>query len=63
VSPLDDWLPQSKVLKQLSVSRWTILRWERQGIFPRRSRKGGRVGWFRSEVESFMASLTKGVVG
>ena len=39
------------------VSRWTIQRWEAQGIFPRRVPIGpNSVAWYESEVRGWLES-------
>ncbi len=42
----------------LKYSKWTLKRWENQGMFPKRYRiNGGRAHWRLSEIEKWMASL------
>lgn len=54
----DQLLDTAQVESAVGVHRSTIRRWEREGIFPARRQIGPRrVGWLRSEVERFMASL------
>lgn len=49
-------LRQPEVLKRIGVSWVTILRWEKQGLFPRRRKIGPRlVAWLESEVDQWVA--------
>lgn len=47
----------NEVMEVVGCSRTTLWEWERKGHFPSRRRIGPRaVGWFCSEVESFLNS-------
>lgn len=44
----------------LNYSNSTLLRWEREGRFPKRVRIGGHsVAWFVSEIHDFVDSLAQ----
>ena len=52
----DRFLRQPEVLQRIGVSWVTILRWEKQGLFPRRRKIGPRlVAWLASEVDQWVA--------
>ena len=49
------------VLDFVPVSRATLFRWERAGLFPRRKKLGpGAVGWVEAEVLAWMAAREAG---
>jgi prophage regulatory protein len=53
---MEEVLRTREVLKITKFSRSTLWRLERQGRFPRRRKLSDRaVGWFRSEVEGWLA--------
>ena len=48
------FLRQPEVLERVGVTWITILRWEKQGLFPQRCKLGPRlVGWVEAEVEEW----------
>ena len=50
------YLRQPEVLARIGVSWITILRWERQGTFPKRRRLGlNSVGWIEAEIDQWCA--------
>ena len=58
------FLRQPEVLKRIGVSWVTILRWEKQGLFPRRRKIGPRlVAWLGSEVDQWIADREASVQG
>lgn len=51
------YLRQPEVLARVGVSWITILRWEKQGGFPKRRRLGpNTVAWLESEINEWCAS-------
>lgn len=53
----DRFLRQPEVLQRIGVSWVTILRWEKQGLFPRRRKIGPRlVAWLETEVDQWVAN-------
>lgn len=49
-----------EVLSRVGVSWVTLLRWEREGTFPRRRRLGrNSVGWIEAEVDEWCDSRPK----
>jgi len=60
----DRFLRQPEVLQRIGVSWVTILRWEKQGLFPRRRKIGPRlVAWLASEVELWIADREASLQG
>lgn len=58
------FLRQPEVLERIGVSWVTILRWEKQGLFPRRRKIGPRlVAWLESEVDQWIADREASVQG
>lgn len=54
----DRYLRQPEVLERVGVSWMTLLRWERQGRFPKRCKIGPRVvAWRESQVEAWFADV------
>ena len=47
------------VLDKVPFSYPTIWSWMRAGSFPRSVTIGGRVGWYESEIEDWLASLKR----
>ncbi len=46
-----------ELAEQLSVSRVTIWRWEREGLLPRKRRIGPNVvGWDSAQIRAFLAA-------
>ena len=55
-SSSDRFLRQPEVLQRIGVSWVTILRWEKQGLFPRRRKIGPRlVAWLESDIDHWVA--------
>jgi len=55
-SPEELLLSQEDLLAWLPLSRATILRMEKRGLFPRRLQiSPGRVAWLRADVERWLA--------
>ncbi len=55
-------LSQQQVTNLTGLSRVTIWRYERAGLFPKRIKLGpNRVGHIRSEVEAWIASRPRGI--
>jgi prophage regulatory protein len=51
------YLRQPQVLARVGVSWITLLRWERQGLFPKRRHLGpNTVAWVEGEIEEWCAS-------
>jgi len=49
-----------EVCKQLNISRSTLIRWVKQGYFPKPFKDGPqRNAWFEDEVEKWLSSTTK----
>lgn len=49
-----------ELLQRLQISAVTLWRWERAGLFPKRTRLGPRiVAWNREEVEEWEAERLK----
>ena len=60
--PHDRILDFKSVRQVIPVSKPTLMRWERAGVFPRRVRMSSRsVGWLESEVLAFVASRPRGL--
>lgn len=52
-----EFIRTEELLKKLQVSRSTLWRWQHDGKFPKSRKLGPNSrGWFRSEVEEWMAS-------
>lgn len=46
-----------EVVSRLGVSRVTLWRWERAGLFPARRRLGpNAVGWLENEIDEWISS-------
>lgn len=60
MSEMNRMLKQHEVVKITGMSRPTIWRKEKQGLFPCRRDMGNRsVGWLASEVNEWMENLPK----
>ncbi len=60
---IDSIMSLNEVLEITGLSRTTIWRYEREGIFPHRVQLGPRrVGYPRSKIEHWMQSLSKKAV-
>lgn len=58
------FLRQPEVLERIGVSWVTILRWEKQGLFPQRRKIGPRlVAWLESEIDQWIADRATSVEG
>lgn len=54
------YLREREVVERVGVSRVTIRRWEKQGLFPRRIQLGpNSVGWLESEFLIWQQSRLK----
>jgi predicted DNA-binding transcriptional regulator AlpA len=52
------------LIKQLGMSRTTIWRLERDGLFPARIRTSGRlVAWLEADIERWLADQARGLTG
>ena len=60
----DRFLRQPEVLQRIGVSWVTILRWEKQGLFPRRRKIGPRlVAWLESDINQWVTDRGASVQG
>jgi predicted DNA-binding transcriptional regulator AlpA len=51
---------QVELLETLSVSRSTLWRWEKEGLFPPRLRLGpNSIGWKRRDIQKWLKSRKK----
>lgn len=54
---MDRFLREIELLKIVNLSRSTVWRLEKAGLFPKRKRIGVRaVGWSREEIQQWLAS-------
>jgi predicted DNA-binding transcriptional regulator AlpA len=53
----EQFIPIRDAIVLLNAHRTTMLRWEKNGLLPRRRRMGGRTGWLRTEIEAFLKTL------
>ena len=55
-------LNSNEVVKKIGLSKVTIWRMERAGLFPKRiNLSDRRVGWAESEIEEWLESRPKGI--
>ena len=55
-------LSTREVVKITNLSRVSLWRYERRGLFPSRLRLGpNRVGWLQSEIEDWLRSRPRGM--
>ena len=55
-------LSTREVIKITNLSRVSLWRYERHGLFPKRLRLGpNRVGWLQSEIEDWLRSRPRGM--
>lgn len=60
----DQFLTINQVAAMLGVNRSTLYRRELAGDFPKRTRQSRRcVGWWKSEIDRWIASRPKGMCG
>lgn len=59
--PPSRFLRKPEVLARVGVAWITILRWEKQGLFPKRRKIGQRVvAWVESEIDDWCANKVSG---
>ncbi|WP_026610681.1 helix-turn-helix transcriptional regulator [Methylocaldum szegediense] len=53
---IDKLLTQKEIMKTFKVSRTTLWKWQRQNLFPKAKKIGGRLYWSEAKIKNFMES-------